>query len=143
MKLRTIITSLTAALSLGAAISASAAISYYPPERIHCALKDSKLACEGFNRQYLVEDTYTADLNSEEKSFSFKSGIAYFTPDKSQASMFFTYRDHNHKLVKLKSASPNVRPDLKHGNWIKMDEDLYACKDGYMHCPITTASVTE
>lgn len=140
MKLRTIIVSTVAALSFGVAISANAADTYYPPERIHCALSNNKLACEGFNRQYLVEDTYTADLSTKDQTFAFKSGVVYFTPDKSQASMFFTYRDAKHKLVKLKSASPSIRPDFENGNWIKMDEDLYVCKDGYMHCPITSAA---
>ncbi len=141
MKLRTIIISSISVLSLGFAAVSFAGLkgenNYYPPERINCSLDHNRLSCEGFNKQYLVEDTYTADLSSKEQAFAFKSGVAYFTADHNEATVFFTYRDAKNKIVKLKSVHTSVRPDFTNGNWVKMDEDLFVCKDGYMNCPIT------
>lgn len=142
MKLKNIIVSTIAALSLGLSMTSFAGYTggnnYYPPERIHCSLDHGKLNCEGFSHQYLVEDTYTADFDDKDQTFAFKSGVAYYTPDETEATVFFTYRNSKHKLVKLRSTSTNIRPDFENGQWIKMQEDMYVCKDGYMHCPITS-----
>jgi hypothetical protein len=140
MKLTALITTAIATLSIGfmtTSFAASAADSYYPPERIHCSLLNGKLNCEGYSHQYLVEDTYTADMDETDQVFAFSSGAAYFNADKSEATVFFTYRNSNFKNVKLKTSVTSIRPDLENGYWIKVDDDLYVCKDGYMHCPIT------
>lgn len=139
MKLKTIVVSTMAALTLSVVgISYAGASNYHPPERIHCTLDNNKLNCEGFDRQYLTEDTHTADFTSRSQYFSFSSGAAYFTPDMSEATVFYTYRNGYHKNVKVKSTSTNIRPDFKHGNWTKVSDDLYVCKSGYMKCPITS-----
>jgi hypothetical protein len=140
MKLKTIIISAMAALSLGFAVTSVIASNnnYYPPERVHCLLEQGRMDCEGFSHQYLVEDTYTADLDDSDQVFSFASGAAYYNADKSEANVFFTYRNSNNKIVKLRSAVTSIRPDFENGNWTKVQNDLYVCKDGYMHCPITS-----
>ena len=140
MKLRTIVVATMAALTLGVVGASYAGVSsnYYPPERIHCGLDSNKLNCEGFNRKYLTEDTHTADFGTRDQSFSFTSGAAYFTPDKSEATVFFTYRNSHHKNVKFKTTATSIRPDFEYGNWTKVSDDLYVCKSGYMKCPITS-----
>lgn len=142
MKLRTIIISSISVLSLGFAAVSFAGLrgvnNYYPPERINCSLDNSKLSCEGFNHQYLIEDTYTANLNGKDQAFAFSSGAAYFTKDKSEATVFFTYRNSQSKVVKIKSANTSIRPDFESGSWTKVHDDLYVCKAGYMNCPITS-----
>lgn len=141
MKLKTIVASTISVLTIGlASVTSAYADIYYPPERIHCWINNHKLTCEGFNHQFFAEDTYTADLTSKDQLFSFKSAVAYFTPDQSQVSVFVTYHDSHHKMVKLKSTSTHIRPDLNNGQWTKMDEDLYLCRGGYMHCPVTTSA---
>lgn len=142
MKLKNIIVSTITALSLGLSMASFAGYAgvnnYYPPERIDCTLDNNKLNCEGFNHQYLVEDTYTADLSTKDQTFAFASGAAYFTPDKSEATVFFTYRNSHFKTVKIKSVTTGIRPDFENGSWTKVQDDLYVCKAGYMHCPITS-----
>ncbi len=142
MKFRTLLTTAIATLSLGFVTTSFAATSdansYYPPERIHCSLIQGRLNCEGFSHQYLIEDTYTADMDDNDQVFAFSSGAAYYNGDKSEATVFFTYRNSNFKNVKLKTSVTSIRPDLDNGYWIKVDDDLYVCKDGYMHCPITS-----
>lgn len=144
MKLKAIIIRAVTVMTMGfivAPVSAIAASgSYYPPERIHCTVNDHKLSCEGFNRQYLVEDAYTADFHrNKEQVFSFMSGAAYFNSNRSEATVFYTYNNSQHKNVKLRSASTIIRPDFDKGNWVKVQEDLYVCKAGYMQCPIISA----
>jgi hypothetical protein len=97
-----------------------------------------KLNCEGFSHQYLVEDTYTADLDDKDQVFAFASGAAYYNADKTEATVFFTYRNSNDKVVKVKSANTSIRPDFENGSWTKVHKDLYVCKEGYMQCPITS-----
>ena len=142
MKLKAIIVGTVTALSLSFAMTSFAGYkgdnSYYPPERINCSLESNKLSCEGFNHSYLVEDTYTADLTNKDQVFSFTSGAAYFTQDKSESTVFFTYRNSHFKTVKIKSVTTNIRPDFENGSWTKVHDDLYVCKAGYMHCPITS-----
>lgn len=140
MEFKNIIMTTFAALSLSAISIASAApaINYIPPERIHCMLDQGKLNCEGFAHQYLVEDTYTADFDDKDQVFSFSSGAAYYNADKSEATVFFTYRNANFKNVKLKSAITSIRPDFNNGSWVRVQDDLYVCKSGYMQCPITS-----
>jgi hypothetical protein len=142
MKLQSMVVSAAAVLSLSfSAISFagySSANNYYPPERVHCTKTNNKLNCEGFNHSYLVEDTTTADFDDQDQVFAFSSGAAYYNQDKTQATIFFTYRDSNFKVVKLRSANTAIRPDFENGNWVKVQNDLYVCKAGYMHCPITS-----
>ena len=116
--------------------------SYFPPERIHCAKTDTgRIRCEGFNHQYLTEDVHTADLSKREDNFNFSSGVAYFTPDMSEASVFYTYKNADQRIVKLKTTSILIKPDLSNSAWTKVQDDLYVCDAGYMHCPITDTSV--
>jgi hypothetical protein len=139
MELKAIIISAIATLSLGFAAAGNAASSNYtPPERINCSLVNGKMNCEGISHQYLIEDTYTAKLDATDQAFSFSSGAAYFNEDKSEATVFFTYRNSNLKVVKVKSANTSIRPDFENGDWVKVHEDLYVCKSGYMQCPITS-----
>ncbi|HTM64243.1 MAG TPA: hypothetical protein VL360_07055 [Gammaproteobacteria bacterium] len=142
MKLRTIIISSISVLSLGFASASFAGLkgdnSYYPPERIHCSVDHSVLNCEGFNHRYLIEDTYTADFNGKEQAFAFSSGVAYFTPDRSEATVFYTYHNSSSKVVKIKSANTHIRPDFENGSWVQVHDDVYVCKAGYMNCPITS-----
>ncbi len=138
MELKTIIVSAIATLSLGfTAATLASTNNYFPPERIHCSLVQGKMNCEGFSHQYLVEDTYTADLDDKDQAFAFASGAAYYNADKTAANVFFTYRNSKTKVVKVRSANTAIRPDFENGNWTKVHDDLYVCKDGYMHCPIT------
>jgi hypothetical protein len=147
MKLKSILVGTLSALSLGLALNSFAGHintnNYYPPERINCSLHDGKLACEGFNHQYLVEDTYTADFSGKDQVFAFFSGAAYYTPNKGDATIFFTYQNSHAKSVKLKTVSPRIRPDFENGNWTKVHDDLYVCKEGYMSCPITALPDTQ
>lgn len=138
MKFKNLLIGTVSVLSLGIAAAAMAGNSYYPPERINCAITGGKLSCEGFNHAYLVEDTYTADLGNKNQVFAFVSGSAYFTPDKSEARVFFTYRNAHNKTVKIRSVNNSIRPDFENGRWSNVSGDLFVCKDGYMHCPITS-----
>jgi hypothetical protein len=134
MKFRSIITAGIAALSLGFTAAAVAGSTVYPPERINCLVENNKLSCEGFDHQYLVEDTKTADLDNKDENFTFVSGVAFADNDK--ASIFFTYRNSHFKNVKLKTTSTDIRPDLQNGSWKQRTRDMYVCKEGYMNCPI-------
>ena len=138
MKLRTIIGS-ALALTFGLC-SLAFASDYYPPERIHCSLSTAhKLSCEGFNHQYLAEDTYTADMTTRDETFLFHSGVAYYTPDMNESSVFFTYKNSYGKIVKIKSTNTQIRPNLQTGSWFqhRQDKTIYLCDAGYMNCPIT------
>ena len=111
---------------------------YFPPERIHCKSSAAgRMSCEGFNHQYLTEDTFTANLTDKDEIFNFKSGVAYYTPSMNETSIFFTYNNSFAKLVKLKSTSTSIRPDLESAGWKKVRKDTYVCNTGYMSCPIT------
>lgn len=128
-----------AALVLGMSGVVHAAGDYFPPERLHCSMDSlNKLTCDGFSRQYLVEDTYTVNLPAgKEVSLMFSSGVAYFTPDQNETSIFFTYKDNFNKTIKLKTVNTSIRPDLKNGEWKKLKNEFYTCDSGYMSCPIT------
>ena len=138
MKLKSILVGLVTVLGLSTIALSQAANSYYPPERINCNLVGSKVSCEGFNHQYLAEDTYTANFDGKDQVFGFASGAAYYNSDRSEVSVFYTYTNANAKNVKLKTVSTTIRPDFENGNWTKVAEDVYVCKSGYMHCPITS-----
>ena len=143
MKLKAIIIRAATVISLGfivAPLSAFAApSSYYPPERVHCTYTNQELSCEGFNHQYLVEDTHTADFdNNRDQVFSFESGAAYYNSDRTEVSVFYTYNNSQHKNVRLRTASTSIRPDFEHGNWVRTAADIFRCDSGYMQCPITS-----
>lgn len=127
-------------LALGGVASASTSGTYYPPERIHCVKSEgSRVRCEGFNHQYLTEDLYTSGFDKKEDTFNFVSGVAYFTPDMSEASVFFTYKNADQRIMKLKSTSVLLHPVKDSTAWTRVQDDLYVCDAGYMHCPITDA----
>ena len=113
--------------------------SYYPPERISCQLNGyDKLYCGEINRRYLVEDMTTANLeHGRDNVFYFVSAAAYVTPNNTEARVFFTYKDSQSKLVKLRTLTTSIWPDLKHGNWKKINDDIYVCDTGYMNCLVT------
>ena len=94
------------ALTVGFSGVAFAGTNYFPPERIHCTLSPaSKLSCSDFNRQYLTENTYTADLETgKEIVLNFASGVA-FTESANRWSVFYTYKTTNNKMVKLKQCA--------------------------------------
>lgn len=123
----------------GVSMSALAAGDYFPPERIHCHLnKAGTMNCDGFSRQYLQEDTHTANLpEGKDISFFFSSGVAYFTADESETSIFFTYRDPSGKFVKLKTVNNTIKPDTAAGAWKRYKDEYYTCNTSYMNCPIT------
>lgn len=128
------------ALTFGAfGIAHGQTFHYYPPERIHCMLDDSaNLSCNAFDRQYLIEDITNAELKKGEGiTFHFYSAVAFFTPNKQEASIFLTYHNHDQKIVKLKTTDFSLKPDLKNGTWKQVNEDIYVCDSGYMNCPIT------
>ncbi len=112
---------------------------YFPPERINCHLDEmNKLACVDFNRQVLVEDVHAADFpKNKNVVFSFSSGVAYFTPEKNDWQIFFTYKNANHQFVKLKTTRYSIQPDLKKGAWVKYKDEFYNCTAGYMSCLIS------
>lgn len=127
------------ALVLGVSGVAHAAGDYFPPERLHCTMDSlRKVTCEGFSKQYLVEDTYTVNFPvGKDVSLMFASGVAYFTPDEKEMSVFFTYKDGQNKTIKLKTVNTSIRPDLKNGAWKRFKDEFYTCDSGYMNCPIT------
>lgn len=128
------------ALTISGAAYASTSGTYFPPERIHCVKSaSSKVRCEGFNHQYLTEDLYTAHFDKKEDTFNFVSGVAYFTPDMSEASVFFTYKNADQSIMKLKTTSVLLHPVKGNTAWTQVQDDLYVCDAGYMHCPITDA----
>lgn len=141
MELKILVAGLVSALAFSVcapALASSSQANYYPPERISCSKINNKLSCEGFLHQYLIEDTYTADLDDKDHVFSFASGAAYFNADKSEATVFYSFRNASNKVVKLKSAVTSIRPDLENGSWEEVQDDLYVCRSGYMQCPITS-----
>src|SRR5262245_42061031 len=114
MKLKAIVGSaLAITLGLGSVAYAGGS-DYFPPERINCKTNSvGRLNCSDFNRNYLVEDTYTADFPAgKDVVFNFNSGVAYHTPNESQWTVFFTYKDTHGKNVKLKTVNESIRPDL-------------------------------
>lgn len=143
MKLKNIMIGGIAALTMGICSVAAAgtnAHGYYPPERINCAVKGARLVCEGFNHHYLVEDSSNTNFDGKDKVFAFYSGSAYFTLDGSEAKILFTYKNGHHQAVRLRSANSSIKPDIEHGNWQKVQDDLYICKGGYMHCPVISGA---
>jgi hypothetical protein len=140
MKLNTIVNSMLVfglGLSLSGVSSAAFAVGdYYPPERMHCMLSAAgKLSCSDFNRQYLVEDTYTANLEvGKDMIFRFARGVA-FSAGANEWSIFYTYKNADGKNVKLKTSSILIKPDLQNGAWTSF-KNYYTCTTGYMSCPI-------
>lgn len=132
MKIKALIATV---LTLGINSAAFAFTDYYPPERLSCNLTNNKLTCSDFNRNYLMEDTYTADFNKGEEMFHFGSAVAYFAQN--EASIFFTYHDNDNKMVKLKTVNTSIKPNLTKGQWKRVTDDIYTCDVGYMSCPIT------
>jgi hypothetical protein len=131
------------ALTLGLTGIACAGNNYFPPERIDCRLSGGEqLNCDGFNRKYLLEDTYNADFpKGRDDTFHFYSAVAYFNSDQSEASVFYTYHNTSGKMVKLKTFNTSIRPDLTFNTWKKFKNDIYRCTAGYMQCPITNLPV--
>lgn len=141
MEFRILLASVLAAISLSVStlvFAGSSQANYHPPERISCSKINGKLVCEGFLHQYLIEDTFTADLDDKDQVFSFASGVAYYNTDQSEATVFYSFRNSHNKVVKLKSAVSSIRPDIENGSWEAVQDDLYVCKAGYMQCPITS-----
>ena len=112
---------------------------YAPPERINCTVNNaSQLVCNGFNRQYLIEDKTTADLEKgKTETFYFTSGVAYFTPSMNEASVYFSYNNSKFKIVRLKTVNSSIHPNIQSGDWEKFKDDIYVCDTGYMGCTIT------
>jgi hypothetical protein len=127
------------ALTLGLCGVAFAATDYFPPERINCKLNEvAQLSCEGFDRQYLSEDTYTVDFPpAKEMTLFFVKAVAYFDLRTNEASVFYTYNNSAHRMVKLKTINTQMRPDLTFQAWTKFMDNIYNCEAGYMQCPIT------
>ena len=100
MKLNYVIS--LAALTIGLSSTAFAGLDYFPPERMNCKLDQAnQLSCDGFSRQFLVEDSFAADFpNGKSQVVHFVSGAAYLTPT-GEASVFYTYNDNAGKMVKL------------------------------------------
>ncbi len=115
MKLKSILVGMvtTITLGLGAVVFAQSVNSYYPPERINCNLDGARVSCEGFNHQYLAEDTYTANFDGKEQTFAFASGAAYYNSDRSEVSVYYTYKNSEAKNVKLKTISTTFAQILK------------------------------
>lgn len=138
MKLKTILVGAFALfISLNSVVYAG--LNYYPPERINCELNyDGRVICYEFNRHYLVEDPSNNVLQLERnEAFHFVSATSYTTPDESANVVFFTYNNANNKTIKLKTIHWSITPDVKNGNWRKINEEIYVCDTGYMNCPIT------
>ena len=78
-------------------------------------------------------------MTSKDETFLFHTGVAYFTPDLNESSVFFTYKNSFGKAVKIKTTSTQIRPNLKVGSWYqhRSDKTIYQCDAGYMNCPIT------
>lgn len=131
------------ALMVGMSGAVYASGDYFPPERVHCLMNSvNKLTCDGFSRQYLIEDTYTVNFPvGKDVSLYFSSGVAYYTPGQKEFSIFFTYKDVNGKSVKLKTINTAIKPDVKNGAWKQFKDEFYTCDTGYMSCPITNLPV--
>lgn len=143
MKGKAIVAAAILALSVSGFASAKqiSTDGYTPPERLTCSNVNDKVSCEGFNRAYLVEDNYIADFKGTDVAFVFVSGAAYYNSDKTEADIFYTYRNSDGKTVKLKTVNFNMRPDLENGSWVAQEDDLYVCTEGYMSCPIVPADL--
>lgn len=138
MKLKVIISAII--LALGSTVAA-ASVSYPPPERVECQLNGGKLNCEGFDRQYLTEHIYSAVfVEGEGKVLTFKSAVAYFTPNQKDWTVLVTYKDLQNKEVLLKTVNYAIKPDLKNGDWKRVRNEFYTCGSGYMNCSLTTRS---
>jgi len=134
MKLRSLCVSI-AGLVFGLGSVAYGA-NYFPPEHIQCKLVNgSQLSCNDFNRDYLKEHTYTANLKETDKLFSFHSAVAYFT-NQNEWSILMTYKDTEAKNVTLRTIRTSITPDLKNGAWKRYRDEFYTCDAGYMSCVI-------
>src|SRR3990167_9318591 len=102
--------SCVAALVMGMNGVAHASGDYFPPERLHCTMDAlRKVTCEGFSKQYLVEDAYTVNFPAgKDVSLTFTSGVAYFTADQKETSIFFTYKDAQNRTMKLKTVNTSI-----------------------------------
>lgn len=139
MRLATIASTLVA-LTLGVGNSVWASqTEFYPPERIDCRLMNGdQIRCEGFDRQVLREHATNAELRRDiVDTFFFVSGLAYFTPGSSNATVFFSYNDSKSKLVQLITNDIILHPDASHGSWRKFSEGVYVCDESYMACSLT------
>jgi hypothetical protein len=122
----------------------SAAFAFNAPERITCGLESGRLNCSELNRNYLVEDVYSANFpKGKSITFNFNSAAAYFSTGMQEATVLFTYRNSASKMVRLKTAESSIKPDLRRGAWRKVNEDLYVCDEGYMSCPIINLPSTK
>lgn len=112
---------------------------YIPPAQIQCRLNDAnQINCKEFDRNYLTEDTYSADLQKNvDKTLYFHSAEAYFNETHDEVSVFYTYKTLRFKMVKLVTVNSSIQPDLEKGGWKKFDEDTYICDTGNEACGIT------
>jgi hypothetical protein len=134
MKLKAVIS----VMMLGLGINGIAYANYIPPERLECSLVGGKVNCEGFNRQYLTEHIYSANFEAgKEKILTFKSAVAYFTPNQTEWTVLVTYKDLQNKEVLLKTVNYSIKPDLKNGDWERVKNEFYTCGSGYMSCSLT------
>lgn len=138
MKLKSIIGNMVV-IALGLS-SVAYASDYYPPERMDCRFTDKgKISCEAFDRSYLTEDLSNAEFPHDvNEVFYFVSAAAYFSPSQHEASVFYTYHNQDGQMVKLRTVNSDIRPNLRKGNWRKLNRDIYVCNAGYMSCPITS-----
>lgn len=125
-------------LMLGMNASAWAMQDYFPAERIHCTINSQKkLSCEGFNRNFLTESIYAANLTQNEPLvFNFAAGFAY-QDSTGGWRVRYVYTDSANHAVYLKTVSPSIHPALEHSAWVKKTENRYECFEGYMSCPIS------
>ena len=131
---------IAATLSVSSVIFANT--HYNPPERISCTLDNAhQLICQGFDHQYLVEDTDTSnlkDMNNE--VFDFAAGKAYLSPTQDSSTIFFTYKNAQFPSIKLRTVIPTTLPDFANGDWKKISDDIYTCDTSYMQCPFVNFS---
>jgi hypothetical protein len=140
MKLLKIVSSVVA-LGLGLS-SVSYASSFFPPERISCTKNAAgSIRCEGFNHSYLVEGVSTSLFKNNEDTFYFDTGSAIFTPGMDEAAVSYTYKNSDHRIMKLRTTSVRLYPDFSNSSWTKVHEDLYMCDAGYMNCAFTDTLV--
>lgn len=138
MKLKIMLTTGILVAGLANTVYAGRTTLYYPPERIDCVMNVAHhLECYGYNQDVLVQDVSTVDLPvGGDVTAHFSSAVAYLTPDHSESSIFFTYRDTKQKMVRLKTLDAYAKPVWESGHWKKINDEIYTCDSGYMNCSI-------
>lgn len=138
MKLKLILTGSILAVGLVNVAIAGRTTHFNPPERMDCVMNVSRhLECNGFNHDILEHDVSTVDLPvGGDVTVHFSSAVAYLTPDHTESSIFFTYRDTKQKMVRLKTLDAYAKPVWESGHWKKINDEIYTCDSGYMNCSI-------